>query len=105
MKDISYKYYYWGPFLYHSQITPDERKMLLKEGKKCRKKSNDYRSRLAGHLSEEYRLNNIKGIMEWFKKYIQTYTEGYKQWRGRKYNTSDPEEQRRRSLSKSEVRA
>ena len=85
MKDISYKYYYWGPFLYHSQITPDERKMLLKEGKKCRKKSNDYRSRLAGHLSEEYRLNNIKGIMEWFKKYVQTYTEGYKQWRGREY--------------------
>tara|TARA_R100001244_G_scaffold71858_1_gene58130 strand:- start:238 stop:846 length:609 start_codon:yes stop_codon:yes gene_type:complete len=82
---MKFKYYYWGPFLFHSQITPDECRMLLKEGKKCRKKSNDHRSRLAGHLSEEYRLDDRAAISEWFKKYIQTYTEGYREWRGREY--------------------
>jgi len=82
---MKFKYYYWGPFLYHSQITPDECKMLLKEGKKCRKKSNDHRGNLAGHLSEEYRLDDRAAISEWFKKYIQTYTEGYREWRGREY--------------------
>ena len=33
-KFIEYKYYYWGPFLYKTQITLDECQELLKEGKK-----------------------------------------------------------------------
>ena len=82
---MKFKYYYWGPFLFHSQITPGECKMLLKEGKKCRKKSNDYRFRLAGHLSEEYRLDDRVAISKWFKKYLLIYVDGYKQWRGREY--------------------
>tara|TARA_R100001086_G_C11767177_1_gene239796 strand:+ start:62 stop:715 length:654 start_codon:yes stop_codon:yes gene_type:complete len=83
--DIPYIYYHWGPFLYQAKIAPHESQMLIKEGKKCRNKSNDYRTHLAGHLSEEYILADIKGITEWFKKYLVTYIDAYKQWRGRGY--------------------
>ena len=89
MNDIKYKYFYWGPFLFHSHITPEECKMLLKEGKNSRKKSNDFRSRLAGHLSEEYRLNNKDAIFKWFEKYVSVYIGGYKKWRAREYETTD----------------
>ncbi len=82
---IQYRYYHWGPFLYHSKITPAECKMLIKEGKKCRNKSHDYRSKLAGHFSEEYRLENRDAITEWFKKYLITYIDGYNYWRGKGY--------------------
>tara|TARA_R110002020_G_scaffold39098_1_gene116776 strand:- start:414 stop:953 length:540 start_codon:yes stop_codon:yes gene_type:complete len=59
--------------------------MLIKEGKKCRNKSHDYRSKLAGHFSEEYRLENRDAITEWFKKYLITYIDGYNYWRGKGY--------------------
>ena len=52
--NLSYKFYHWGPFLFHTKITSKECKIILREGEKCRKKSNDYRYTLAGHLSEEY---------------------------------------------------
>lgn len=81
-KFIEYKYYYWGPFLYKTQITPDECQKLLKEGKKCRKKSNDFRSTLAGHLSEEYKLENKKDFNKWFEKYLTSYVNGYQNWKG-----------------------
>jgi len=85
MSDVQFRFYYWGPYLFRSQITPAECKMLLKEGKKSRKKSHDFRSQLAGHLSEEYELKNKEEISEWFEKYILAYTDGYRQWRGREY--------------------
>ena len=80
---MEYRYYHWGPFLFHSQITPDECKMLIKKGKKCRNKPHDYRAQLAGHLSEEYRLTDTKGIAEWFEKYLIAYSHGYTKWRGK----------------------
>ena len=51
---FEYKYYNWGPLLFKTNITPEECQQLLEEGKKCRKKINDHRARLAGHLKEEY---------------------------------------------------
>jgi hypothetical protein len=83
--DISYRYYHWGPFLYHSKISPAECKMIIKEGKKCRNKSHDYRAKLAGHLLEEYKLKNPQAITQWFKKYLVTYVDGYNKWRGKGY--------------------
>ena len=80
---IQYKYYHWGPFLFHSKITPAECKMLIKEGKQCRNKSHDHRAKLAGHLSEEYTLEDTKGIIKWFEKYLIAYTNGYNEWRGK----------------------
>tara|TARA_R100000687_G_C6395925_1_gene139510 strand:+ start:91 stop:723 length:633 start_codon:yes stop_codon:yes gene_type:complete len=80
--DIKYNFFYWGPFLFHTQITPEECQMILKEGKKCRKKSNDFRSHLAGHLAEEYTLTMTKEIMSWLRHYFNTYARGYNKWRG-----------------------
>ena len=81
MNDIPYRFFYWGPFLIHMKITPEECQMILEEGKKCRNKSNDKRSELAGHLAEEYSLTDTKKIMGWFKKYLDTYVVGYNKWR------------------------
>ena len=61
--EIQYSYFHWGPFLFHCQVTQEECNMIMEEGKKCRKKSNDYREKLAGHLSEEYKLDNAEGII------------------------------------------
>ena len=42
--------------------------MIIEEGKKCRRKSNDYRAKLAGHLSEEYKLLDAEGNYFMVKK-------------------------------------
>ena len=87
--ELECKYYHWGPFLFRTKITPDECQMLLKEGKKCRKKSNDHRHQLAGHLSEEYKLTDAKGITLWLKKYVSAYAESYAKWRGGNYKLTN----------------
>ena len=87
--DIKYNFFYWGPFLFHTKITPEECQIILKEGKKCRIKSNDYRSKLAGHLSEAYKITNEKRIIEWLKKYFNAYAHGYDKWTGGGYMSPD----------------
>ena len=81
-EDIKYSYFHWGPFLFHTQVTQEECDMIIKEGKKCRRKSNDYRAKLAGHLSEEYKLMNVERIVAWLKNYFNAYANGYNKWRG-----------------------
>ena len=76
-EDIKYSYFHWGPFLFHTQVTQEECDMIIEEGKKCRRKSNDYRAKLAGHLSEEYLLENAEGVVEWLKNYFNAYAAGY----------------------------
>ena len=82
MNEIKYRYFRWGPFLFHTEVTQEECDMILKEGKKCRRKSNDYRSGLAGHLSEEYKFLDAKGIISWLKNYFNAYASAYNKWRG-----------------------
>jgi len=81
VKAIKYNFYFWGPFLFRTKITSQECQMILEEGKKCRKKSNDYRATLAGHLSEEYTLGGEE-ISIWLKKYFEAYAVAYNKWRG-----------------------
>ena len=81
-EDIKYSYFHWGPFLFHTQVTQEECDMVIEEGKKCRRKSNDYRAKLAGHLSEEYKLENAERIAGWLKNYFNAYANGYNKWRG-----------------------
>ena len=81
-EDLPYSYFHWGPFLFHTQVTQKECDIILEEGKKSRRKSNDYRAKLAGHLSEEYRLENAEGIAGWLKNYFNAYAAGYNKWRG-----------------------
>ena len=79
---IKYKFFHWGPFLFHTKIKTEECQIILEEGKKCRIESNDHRSYLAGHLSEEYKLTD-KRKMEWLETYITTYIMAYNNWRGK----------------------
>jgi len=81
-EDIKYSYFHWGPFLFHTEITQEECNIIIEEGKKCRRKSNDYRAKLAGHLSEEYKLENAERIAGWLKNYFNAYATGYNKWRG-----------------------
>ena len=78
---MDYWYAHWGPFLFRTQVTEDECRVLLKEGNKYRKKSNDYRHELAGQLSEEYQLEDTKSFVSWFGKYINIYSNAYNKWR------------------------
>jgi len=80
--NLSYKFYHWGPFLFHTKITSKECKIILREGEKCRKKSNDYRYTLAGHLSEEYTFTDAKDMVAWLNKYFEAYVVAYNKWRG-----------------------
>ena len=81
-EDIKYSYFHWGPFLFHTEITQEECDIIIEEGKKCRRKSNDYRAKLAGHLSEEYKFLDAEGIAVWLKNYFNAYASAYNKWRG-----------------------
>jgi hypothetical protein len=81
-ENIKYSYFHWGPFLFHTQVTQEECDKVIEEGKKCRRKSNDYRAKLAGHLSEEYTFTDAEVIAVWLKKYFNAYAVGYNTWRG-----------------------
>ena len=77
-----YKYYNWGPLLFKTNITSKECQLILEEGKKCRKNIYDHRSKLAGHLKEEYRLNDMEGFLKWFNKYLKMYVNAFYKWKG-----------------------
>ena len=56
---VKYNYFHWGPFLMHANVPKEECQIFLDEGKRCRKnKKLDFRHKLAGHLKEEYALDN-----------------------------------------------
>ena len=80
---VKYNYFHWGPFLMHANVPEEECQIFLDEGKRCRKnKKLDFRHKLAGHLKEEYALDNPVKIAAILKKYFEAYTIGYNQWRG-----------------------
>jgi len=75
-KTVDYQYYYWGPFLFHSNIKPEECQMLLEEGKKVRDKSKKFTAKLAGHIEEEYELNS-KIMKPLLTEYLGAYCSGF----------------------------
>jgi hypothetical protein len=82
MKEISYNYYNWGPFLFRSTIDEGFIGLILAEGEKVRGKGSElYVSKLAGHLDEEYRLPAAR-IMGHLQEYLEAYCVTYNQWRG-----------------------
>jgi hypothetical protein len=80
---VKFNYFHWGPFLMHTSLLEEERKIILEEGARCRKdKKLDFRHKLAGHIKEEYALDDPLKIAKILKKYFEAYTIGYNQWRG-----------------------
>jgi hypothetical protein len=82
MQEIKYNYFHWGPFLFHTKVLPEHCKIVLTEGERCRKKENKYNENLAGHIKEEYKLDNPQLITDFLVKYLEAYTVGYNKWRG-----------------------
>jgi len=81
--EVKYNYFHWGPFLMHTNVPKEECQIFLDEGKRCRKnKKLDFRHKLAGHIKEEYALDNPIKLAAILKKYFEAYTIGYNQWRG-----------------------
>ena len=85
---FEYKYYNWGPLLFKTNITPEECQQLLEDGKKCRKEIYNHRSKLAGHLKEEYQLNDMEGFLKWFNKYLKMYVNAFYRWKGNPTNAT-----------------
>ena len=82
MKNVSYNYFNWGPFLFKSKIEDDFKKLILEEGIKVRgQESLSYNSKLAGHLNEQYKLPETR-FTDHFKWYLEAYSIGYNKWRG-----------------------
>ena len=81
--EVKYNYFHWGPFLMHTNVPKKECQIFLDEGKRCRKnKKLDFRHKLAGHIKEEYALDNPVKLTPVLQKYFEAYTIGYNQWRG-----------------------
>jgi len=82
MSEIKYNFYHWGPFLFHSAMEPELCKLMLDEGIKVRGKSDKLHiDKLAGHLSEEYKLDAAQ-LGPKLAVYLEAYCIGYNQWRG-----------------------
>ena len=74
---IKYRFYYWGPLLFHTQITSKELKTIKKLCKKDPTKS--HVKSLAGDIKDEYlidknKLNNI------LIPYLDTFKQAHEQW-------------------------
>jgi len=76
-----HKYYQFGPYLAEMPVDPDYCSRLLKLGKKLKK---SHRINLAGQIEHEYiyPIETEPWIFQGFQIYINTWIEGYKQFRG-----------------------
>tara|TARA_R110000803_G_scaffold210802_1_gene283817 strand:- start:190 stop:792 length:603 start_codon:yes stop_codon:yes gene_type:complete len=77
--DNQFKFYYWGPFLYHTKIKNDECSLLLAHSKKIKntyklKQDKKYKNKLTGIIKEEYSLDNSV-FHNAIKPYILNYLE------------------------------
>ena len=78
-----YKYYYWGPLLYHTKV---DDKFCDEMNTRGRKLNNDYRYELAGHIDKEsqflledrkYFVENTQSIFESYKDMYINYIGEY----------------------------
>tara|TARA_R100000322_G_scaffold160111_1_gene121376 strand:- start:4760 stop:5392 length:633 start_codon:yes stop_codon:yes gene_type:complete len=80
-KNVAYSYFNWGPFLMYTQITPEECKSLIDGGAKSRlNPKNSMVNKLAGHLKEEYKLEDPQQYVKWMVFYFDAYYQGYNKW-------------------------
>ena len=82
MNEVTYNFYHWGPFLFHSTMDKELCELMLEEGQKVRGKSDElYTHKLAGHLGEQYKLSRDKLIPK-LAVFLEGYCIGYNKWRG-----------------------
>jgi len=71
-EQINYQYYHWGPYLYKTFLEKEE---IEKIKKLCSKKSESYRSKLAGLIEHEYEIDSKK-LVSIILPYINSYMQG-----------------------------
>jgi uncharacterized protein (TIGR02466 family) len=70
-----YSFYYWGPYLFQTGISPKVAKTLLSKGKKLTEKFN---KSLAGQIENEFVYSDTSFFMSEFKRVVDLYLEGYR---------------------------
>ena len=78
---MSYKFYYSGPLLYHTQLNKTDLENIKKICKKD--KTKDFRKNLAGHLENEYKID-IEKFNEIIKNYLIQYNVAFNHWYNKK---------------------
>lgn len=74
---ISFEYFHWGPLVCKYKTDPKTCEKLEKLGRK--RKENDFRSDLAGHLDYEYGFTHKDrdAFVTWYGKYFDSYVQQY----------------------------
>lgn len=78
MKQISYTFKYWGPFLFSTNVNED----TIKSVKKILNKKIFHNEHLAGHIEEEFRIDE-KSFALIMKDYFNAFFEESKMFYGR----------------------
>ena len=77
--DLAYKFFYWGPFLFQSTITPEFCHILLKAGAVARKKKHYYNHKLAGHIKDQFKLDH-HSLKNHIAPLLTAYIEAHKKF-------------------------
>lgn len=82
---INYEYFHWGPLVCRYNTPIELGKKLTALGRK--RKDNDYRAELAGHLDHEYGFthDDRNAFVTWYGKYFNSYAEAYRERFGEDY--------------------
>lgn len=80
MKQISYTFKYWGPFLFATNVNED----TIKSVKKILNKKIFHNEHLAGHIEEEFRIDE-KSFALIMKDYFNAFFEESKIFMEEKY--------------------
>ncbi len=78
----------WGPFVLHFKISEAFHKLLLEGAEQARIADRDYRTRLAGHIREEYAYNDLNKYTPYIASMMRAYEQALREWR----NTGKDEE-------------
>jgi len=84
-KQINYRFFHWGPFLYKTKIEDEELKKIKLLCKKD--KTKDYRVNLAGLIKNEYEINEKK-LFPIIAPYVRSYLQAAYEHYGFKYGKS-----------------
>ena len=82
-KQINYRFFHWGPFLYKTSL---DKKEIESIKKLCSKKTKDYRSSLAGLLRHEHTID-VKKMFPLIAPYFNSYSLAFTDYSGRHLGT------------------
>ena len=71
----------WGPFVLHFKISEAFHKLLLEGAEQARIADRDYRTRLAGHIREEYAYNDLNKYTPYIASMMRAYEQALREWR------------------------